>query len=199
MGFALHWAALKGGNFDSICSVFNLRKTGRREELYESDIVGVDLPTGWCLVLFNRQTIEDELVQKLSSFGEVVSCSVEDHVMFSTACGWRNQGPIWSVTHDCEKGRFHLEAEGVVPAALESIQNTLVAKQKAAGGEKADVDYIYDIPAELAKELTGFRHDQDIPGMSGDAFEVLEPAKEAGLDTGAKGLFGRLFGKQARQ
>jgi hypothetical protein len=199
MGLALQWAALKGGNLESICSVFKLRSTGRREEIPESDIVGVELPTGWSLVLFNRKTIKDELLQEFSSSGEVVSCFVEDHVMFGTASGWRNQGPIWSVTHDCEKGRFHLEIQGVVPSALEGIHGSMVRQQKAAGGEKADVDHIYDIPAELARELTGFRHDQDIPGMSGDAFEVLEPTKEASHGAGARGLFGRLFGKQGRQ
>jgi hypothetical protein len=199
MGFALHWAALKGDSLESIYSVFKLRSTGHREELPESDIDGVELPTGWSLVLFNRKTIKDELLQEFTSSGEVVSCFVEDHVMFSTASGWRNQGPIWSVTHDCEKGRFHLEILGVVPSSLEGMQRSMVAQQKAAGGEKADVDHIYDIPAELAKELTGFRHDQGIPGMSGDVFEVLEPTKEARHGTGAKGLFGRLFGKQDRR
>jgi hypothetical protein len=45
MGFALHWAALKGGDLESICSVFKLRPTGRREKILESDIVGVELPS----------------------------------------------------------------------------------------------------------------------------------------------------------
>jgi hypothetical protein len=199
MGFALHWAALKGGNLRSICSVFNLRSTGRREEIPEFDFAGFELPTGWSLVLFHGKTIKDELLEELSRSGEVVSCFVEDHVMFSTASGWRNQGPTRSVTHDCEKGRFHLEIQGVVPPALEGIQSSMVALRKAAGGEKAEVDHIYDIPAELAREVTGFRHDQDIPGLSGDAYDVLEPTKEASHGAGARGLLGRLFGKQRRQ
>jgi hypothetical protein len=39
---------------------------------------------------------------------------------------------------------------------------------------EADVDLIYEVPAELAKQLTGLRHDQDTPGLT--VFEVLEPA-----------------------
>jgi hypothetical protein len=194
MGFALHWAALKGGNLESICSVFKLRPTGRREEIPESDIVGAELPTGWCLVLLNRQTIKDELLQEFSISGEVVSCFVEDHVMFSYASGWKGGNHVWSVTHDCEKGRFHLEMQGVVPASLEGIRNNLIAQQKEAGGEKADVDYVYDTPAELAKELTGFRHDEDMPGMSGEVFHVLERAKETADKSSIWSSFKRTLG-----
>jgi hypothetical protein len=195
MGFALHWAALKGGSLGSICSFFKLRPTGRREEIPESDIVGVELPTGWCLVLFNRKTIKDELLQEFSKSGEVISCFVEDHVMFSTAAGWKDQGPIWSVTHDCEKGRFHLDVEGMVPAALKEIQDNLVAKQQETEAGKVEVDYIYDIPAELARELTGYRHDQDIPGMSGEVFHVLEPMKEVAGKSSSWNPLKRLFGR----
>src|SRR5690349_23123584 len=49
---------------------------------------------------------------------------------------------------------------------------------QATGGEKAEVDHVYDVPAELAKDLTGYRHDQDIPGVSGDVLEVLVPTNE---------------------
>ena len=195
MGFALHWAALKGGNLDSICSIFKLRPTGQREDFAESDIVGVELPTGWCLVLFHRKTISGELLQEFSKSGEVISCFVEDHVMFSTAAGWKDQGPIWSVTHDCEKGRFHLVVEGMVPAALKDIQGNLIAKQKEAEAGKVEVDYIYDIPAELAKELTGYRHDQDIPGMTGQIFHVLEPSKQVAEKNSIWNPLNRLFGR----
>jgi hypothetical protein len=47
--------------------------------------------------------------------------------------------------------------------------NELKAAENAA-------DYLFDVPAELSKSLTGFRHDEDIEGMEGDAFTVLERA-----------------------
>jgi hypothetical protein len=192
MGWSLSWAAIKGGTLETVCANMRVRPTGQREAEPESNTVGAQLPNGWYLVLLNRNTIEVQVLKDLSRSGEVVYCFVEDHVMFSTASGWEGGKAVWSVTHDCEKGRFHLETKGVVPAALEGIQSTLVAQQNSAGGEKADVDYIYDIPAELAKSLTGFRHDEDVPGMSGEVFFVLEPAEEA------RGFFGRLFGKKGR-
>jgi len=33
---------------------------------------------------------------------------------------------------------------------------------------------IPDVPVELGRELTGFRHDQDISGVSGAVFQVLK-------------------------
>ena len=68
-----------------------------------------------------------------------------------------------------------METAGAVPVVLADIQKRLAEKQDAGGGERADLDYIYDIPAELAKALTGFRHDEDIQGFVGDVYHVLEP------------------------
>ena len=194
MGWSLSWAALKAGNLQAVCSALGLRATGKHEEFAESKIAGAALPTGWYLVGFNRSELKDRVLERLSRSGEVVCCFVEDHVMVSWASGWRNGNKVWSVVHDCEKGPFHLDIKGEAPAELKGIAERLIAKQHAAGGEKADVDHVYDVPAELAKGLTGFRHDQDIPGVSGDVFEVLEPRP-----SGVAGLIGRLFGKQGKQ
>lgn len=174
MGYALSWAALKGGNPQTACAALGLRATGKHEEIAESKIDGVQLPTGWYVVQFDRTEMEDRELARLSRSGEVVCCFVEDHVMVSWASGWRKGKKVWSVAHDCEKGRFHLDIQGAAPAELEGIAERLIAEQQAAGGEKADVDHVYDVPTELAKELTGYRHDQDTPGLTGNVFEILE-------------------------
>lgn len=178
MGYSLSWAAVRGGNAEAIHSILGVRSTNTWEEITESDVVGTTLSTGWYTVLFNIKEIDKAILERLSDLGEVVHCFVEDHVMFSCASGWRNGKFVWSVIHNCEKGRYHLEVAGTAPPAFEGIQRRLVAEQDAVGGEKADVDWIYDAPAELAKELTGFRHDQDISGVSGDAFQVLRVAPD---------------------
>ena len=47
--------------------------------------------------------------------------------------------------------------------------------------------YLFDIPVEMARSVTGHRHDADVPGLSGDVFEVLaRPPKPS--------FFKRLFG-----
>lgn len=188
MGWSLSWAALKGGNRQTACAALGLRATGKREEVAESEIVGAALPTGWYVVQFDRHEMKDRVLADFSRSGEVVSCLVEDHVMVSWASGWRKGNKVWSVVHDCEKGRFHLDVTGEAPSELKAIAEQQIAKQHAEGGEKADVDHVYDVPAELAKALTGYRHDVDIPGMSGEVFEVLQRQP-------SRGLLSRLFGR----
>ena len=177
-----------------IHSVLGLRATGEYQEIPESNIVAAKLPTGWYVVIFNRHELKHEPLQRLSSLGEVVHCFVEDHVMFSVASGWKGGKLDWSVTHDSEKGRFHLEVEGPVPSSLAQIRERLTAAQNAEGGEKSEVDYIYDVPAELALSLTGFRHDQDVAGATGPIFQVLERTSarsQSGLARAFRGLFGK--------
>ena len=53
-------------------------------------------------------------------------------------------------------------------ASFAAIADDLQKKQR----ERGDADYLFDIPVELARVLTGFRHDAgDYPV---DRFEVLE-------------------------
>ena len=98
---------------------------------------------------------------------------------------------VWKIFHDCEEGRYHLDVSGNPP--LTEIRERLKQEQDAAGGEKADVDFIYDVPAEVAKSLTGFRHDQDIAGMAGDVYDVLEPSAEISPKTGLMRRLSSIF------
>jgi hypothetical protein len=52
------------------------------------------------------------------------------------------------------------------PRVIGRSSRKQVSQQDTEGGESADIDFIYDVPADLAKHQTGFRH---------DAFQVLEP------------------------
>src|ERR1700751_3992318 len=106
MGYSLSWAALENGTLDAICAACDLRPTDKREEIAASAVVAAKPPTGWHLVLYNRHEIENQKLARLSSGGEVVSCFVEDHVMFSSASGWNRGRQIWKVFHDREKGRY---------------------------------------------------------------------------------------------
>ena len=104
--------------------------------------------------------------------------------MFSSALGWSRGTQVWKIFHDCEEGGCHPDVSGNPPPALTEIRERLKQELDAAGGEKADVDFIYDVPAKVAKSLTGFRHDQDIAGMAGDVYHVLEPSAEISPKTG---------------
>jgi hypothetical protein len=157
-------------------AALGLRGTGAREEIPESDISGAELPGGWYMVLSNRNNLhltEDAALSCLSGLGEVVMRFVEEHVMCSYAACWRDHRLIWSIDHDAGAGIENLKIKGELPASFPAIRERLFSEQAAAGGKKAGVDYIFNIPVELAHTVTGFRHDEDIPGLPKDAFEVL--------------------------
>ena len=104
--------------------------------------------------------------------------------MVSRATGWKDGQLRWSVTHDAQQDRLHLDVQGEPPPEFAAIRDQKLAEQ-AAGD--SDVDYLFDIPVETARRLTGYRHDEDIPGLSGAVFEVLAPPKRASF---LKRMFG---------
>ena len=175
MGYSLSWAALKGGTLEMICDATGLVSTGKFEEIAESEFVAAALPTFWYLFLWNGNEIPDEILKRLSACGKVVNCYVEDHVMLTSASGWIAGKQLWRVEHyGGEKGILHLETEGNLPNQIGPIRDKYFAQQESAGGAHVDVDYVYEIPAELARALTGFRHDLDVPGITIQPYEILE-------------------------
>ena len=175
-----------------------LRGTGTHEETAESPVVGAELPTGWYLVVagdLGHRLMGDPTVQRLSAGCDVVTGDVEEHAMVSVATGWKDGQRVWSVTHDGQQDMYHLQTEGELPAAFTDIRDRLRSEQHAAGGRKVTVDFIFDVPVELAQALTGYRHDADIPGARADPFEVLvEIPSGASASTSRSSFLRRLFG-----
>ena len=62
--------------------------------------------------------------------------------------------------HDAERGIYDLSIRGKSPPQLAPIQARLTALQDRNGGKDGFVDFIFDVPVELAAELTGYRHDR---------------------------------------
>src|SRR3954470_18656508 len=162
MGFSLSWVAVRGRHASDVLADLGLCRTGEFEELPESLMTGAALPGGWYVVVVNRfNFIDDVRLDRLSIGAEVVTCAVEEHVMISAASGWSNARQQWSVRHEAERDRRHLETAGDLPPDFAAIRERLFGKQDAVG-RKANVDYIFDVPVQLAGALTGFRH-YDIP------------------------------------
>ena len=178
MGYKISWAALKGGDLKTSCSVFGLRQIGVAEHIHSSKMGGIQMHEGWYVTYFKHKDIEDLFLEKLSHSGEVVHCFVEDHLMISASSGWKSGRRLWRVAyHAGEKRTHHLEASGALPAPFDQIRATQLAMQDAAEKQgRFEEEYIYDIPIELGKELTGFYHDQSTSGMPVDIFDVLRPA-----------------------
>lgn len=191
MGYSLSWLAVRGKTPESVREALGFYPTGELESIPESSLSAVELPNGWYLVISNNesQVAPDEVLAQLASNGaEVVTCFVEEHVMASRATGWAEGEQVWSAAHDAQRARNHLEAEGDAPAAYAEIAAQALDKQAAADAGKVRVDYLFNVPIDLAYSVVGYRHDKDVPGLEGEVFEVLEAGRK-------RSFLGKIFGK----
>ena len=176
MGFAVSWIAVSGKDANQVLNELQLNRTGETEETPESPICSAYLPIGWFLIFvneFDSSLISDKTLKEISAGCIVISCQIEEHVMFSSAASYSDGSQAWRVEHDAQQSIYHLSSIGATPPQLSEIHNNLKKEQDEAGGTNADVDYIFDIPVTLAKVVTSFRHDEDIQGSNPEPFEIL--------------------------
>src|SRR5438128_12635623 len=83
----------------------------------------------------------------------------------------------WAVRHDSERGIYDLTVDGHPPELLSQIHAQLKTLQDNAGGADANVDYIFDVPLELAAKLCGYRHDRWQFEWGEPSFTRLVPVK----------------------
>ena len=163
MGFATSWLAVRNKSALAVLADIGLQRTGTRDYVPDAPLSCADLPGGWFVIFAKDIGFVDNLpLARLSMSADVVTCVVEEHVMFSFAAAWNNGERQWAVTHDASEGLYHLKAEGKPPAAYREIRGQAEAAQKKAGGENSEVDYIFDVPVGLARTIRGFRHDKTL-------------------------------------
>lgn len=192
MGFSTSWFAVQGVSREEVLTTLGVEPSGQKRGVPAFRLAMAELPGGWLLVWHERD-LEKAFrnAAALSRHGPAVACAIEEHVMVSEARGYGGGGEIWRIRHDPDASVYHLETTGAPPAQLTQIRADAKAAQKSEGGEDADVDLIFDVPAELAKSICGFKHDEDPP--AGVVFEELSRIK--GSTGSAKpGFLARLFG-----
>jgi hypothetical protein len=177
MGFAISWLAVFGKAPEQVLKELRLNRTGENEEIPESPISAAQLPNNWFLVFINEfgsPIVSESSLASLSANCKVVSCQIEEHLMFSSATFYSDGAESWRVVHDAQEGMFNLSTSGQLPSEFAGIYTSLKDKQEEAGGIEANVDYIHDVPVTLAQVVTSFRHDEDISGSEPVPFEVLD-------------------------
>src|ERR1700756_5139165 len=114
MGYSGAWLAVRGKSREAVLETLGLEGTGQREEWPDSKISGAELPDGWYLVVKDHETrvANDKVLAPLSLGGEAITCYILEICMVVCATGWKDGAKIWSVTHDSQRHRTHLEIEG---------------------------------------------------------------------------------------
>lgn len=179
MGFSICWIGARSERPDDVCRRIGVRRTGQTAAFFDFPISGTLLPTAWYVVVFNgidHPLQRADRMQRISEAFPTLRCLVEEHAMYSAAAAWAAGRRTWHVVHDPRIGRDHLSTTGDVPPELDAINRDIAARRTAIGGmgRMLPVDYVFDAPLLLAKRITGFKHDEDLPddGQSG-AWESL--------------------------
>ncbi len=191
MGFSISWYAVREGGAQKLLDRLELSPTGETEEVPESLISAARLDTGWRIVWYNEYEcpfLRPEDLGVISKDQDVLMCLVEEHVMASSSELWGGGQRKWRIAHLGEDGPKGLSVEGDVPECFASIKREMEEAQRAAGGDAAGVDHIFEIPLKVAQTLVGFKHDEVCPHLTEEQFVVLSrPAPK-------KGLIAKLFG-----
>jgi hypothetical protein len=174
VGISISWLAVRGTERDVVLEALGLAETGERDEVpAESPFQGAALAGRWYVIVldqYGHPLLNDDTLRRVSEVGEVVAGPAEEHVMCSFSCAWQHGQRVWWTMHDAQAGIAHLEVEGQMPSGFEQIRDHLLSQQDAEGGSEADVDYVYDIPLDTAKLVSGFSWSETEPE---DGFVVL--------------------------
>ena len=163
MGFSISWFGFEGKRKARVLASFGLRDLGTIDAANGALFSVAELPTGWTILFVNDYEFGGDagVLAEVSAHSHVIACQAEEHVMASAAHGYRRGRREWEVVHDSSHGRDDLAVTGRPPAQLVEIRQRLAARN-----EKQDpdawprVDYLFDVPVELAASETGYRHDR---------------------------------------
>lgn len=178
MGYSLTLLAVQCAEPDEALRRLGCVRTGKTCEYAHEAISGYALPGNWFLIVAmggdeHELFLQPEILGPLSENYPLVTCSIEEHVMYSAAESWSCGSLVWRAEHIGESGPIHLKTSGALPPGFEAMAAEIKEMQDAEGGEHAGVDYYFDIPLMAAKSLMGFKHDEEIPGVNYDNFEII--------------------------
>ncbi len=177
MGFSISWVGVRGVAKDLVLGAAGLIDLGVEDEANEAPFSLAELPTGWAIIFANDfEFAQPDRLVSLPSEALLVGCQVEEHVMFSKAWGAMGAKTSWTVEHYSERGIYDSQVSGAAPPRYDAILRELISAQDQAGGQAADVDYLFDAPVELAESLTGYRHDRWKFDWGEPRFTALTPA-----------------------
>jgi hypothetical protein len=190
MGCSISWIAFEDRTAQQVAEMLNLSCSGEFDEVPRSLFSGATFATGWYVVVideFEHKFVSDRSLRRLSGSGRVIAAATEEHVMVASAEEWNCGSLTWKVAHESEKGPRHLEERGALPEGYLSIKRRLMEEQRREDEGAKEVDYVIEVPLQLAESIVGYKHDKFLNAR----FEVLKPV----AGSASSGLLSRLFSR----
>ena len=205
MGWMCSWVAVQGVAKGEILEALDLVETGEQVEpgSRRRGLSCLERPNGWTVVFSEDfDWANSKRVLDLSRLGLVVGCQFEDKVkMTSIASAAKDGVELWRVAH-VNDPVYRLDVSGEPPAELAAIRDRCFREQDEDGGAKSSVDYVTEIPIEVAKAACGYRTDDEeavfaalesagkVTAKASTAGTAAEAPAGRGLLAGLLGLFG---------
>lgn len=164
MGFRNSWVATEGP-LARLLRAGGWQMTGEETDFLETGLYALELP-GWSLVIGSGWDAMPRVrASHASAAGNALFLTQDDSSMGAMLLGYVVGKKCWSIVYDGSEGVGTPVFEGEVPPEAAAIWEKCRADQHKAGGLDAGVDYHYELVPELARVLTGFRHDRDPGGV----------------------------------
>lgn len=167
MGYALSWLAVRGKLPEQVLADLNASPTGEQIDFAQRRLGARRLRSGWYAV-FAKQIghpwMDPDTLGLLSASAELLACTVDENKLFTSAELWRAGDRVWQVLHDGQQAHDHLAIIGEPPPPFATIAIDHRKLQTAAGGAKAAIDHLFQVPPKLAQRVTGFKHDEGDAG-----------------------------------
>lgn len=160
MGFKISWLAFEALDKATLLDALGFHDTGVSDEANEAPFSAAQLPNGWSIIWSNDfGWIETQSVKLPFPTQRAIACQLHEGLMFSAARGADDGAEKWSVSHDAQTALHDLTLVGDLPSTLPEIRSRLLREQQEEDRNSAEIDFIFEIPIELAQSITGFRHD----------------------------------------
>jgi hypothetical protein len=160
-GMSLAWFAVQGVGPEELLERVGFVDTGEADTYFEAEHTGGELPGGWYVIVTEQVAmLEPAKLAAWSVGARLVGAIVHEETSTSLAMEWKDGSQVWSVFHDGSAAERSLGVDGQLPEAFGPISEELMAVQAEADATGAEFNAAFDIPLNLAEDITGFRHDE---------------------------------------
>lgn len=177
MGMMCSWIAVRTGDKAALLEHLGLIETGElvTPGCDQSAMSIHQSADGWT-ILFSEDfgwATSDQILA-LSRFGLALGVQFEDEVAMEASAHAADKGvTLWRVSHTAEEDR-PLEVTGTPPKELGAIRRKFERKQAEDDG----ADWLFEIPLELARKISGYRVDEDAAEFVALDFATVSPARQ---------------------